>query len=169
MRYLPAVIVDVVLVLIFAVIGRASHQEDPGGLLLTAWPFLVALLVGHGAAALFAPRPHRPWSVLWGAIVWVVTVSGGLLLRVLSGDTAELPFVIVAALVLGAFLIGWRALTALLRRRRSGAAREEPDVADVGIAGFAAGSDAVAGGPASASDAVYDAEADDSRRSPAAD
>ncbi|MFJ6534057.1 DUF3054 domain-containing protein [Microbacterium sp. NPDC091662] len=119
MRYLPAVIVDVVLVLIFATIGRASHDENPAGFLLTAWPFLVALLVGHLLAALLPGRPRRPWSLLWGVVVWVVTVAGGMLIRVISGDTAELPFIIVATLVLGVFLVGWRAITALLRRRRT--------------------------------------------------
>lgn len=123
MRYLPAVIVDAVLVLIFAAIGRASHEEDPAGFLLTAWPFLVALVVGHLVAALLPGRPRRPWSLLWGAVVWVVTVAGGMLVRVLSGDTAEVPFIIVATLVLGVFLLGWRAVAALLRRRRS----ERPD------------------------------------------
>lgn len=120
MRYLPAVIVDALLVLVFAVIGRASHDEDPAGFLLTAWPFLVALLVGHAVAALLPGRPRRPWSPLWGTVVWVVTVAGGMLLRIVSGDTAEPPFIIVATLVLGAFLVGWRAVTALLRRRHAG-------------------------------------------------
>ncbi|SDS80618.1 MULTISPECIES: DUF3054 domain-containing protein [Microbacterium] len=119
MRFLPALLVDAVLVLVFAAIGRASHQEDPAGFLLTAWPFLVALLLGHAAALLLPGRPRRPWSLPWGAVVWAVTVVGGMLLRLVSGDTAELPFIIVATLVLGAFLLGWRGLAALVRRRRS--------------------------------------------------
>lgn len=119
MRYLPAVILDALFVLIFAAIGRASHDENPAGFLLTAWPFLVALLVGHLVAALLPGRPRRPWSVLWGAVVWVVTVAGGMLVRVLSGDTADVPFIIVATIVLGVLLVGWRATAALLRRRRS--------------------------------------------------
>lgn len=119
MRYLPAVIVDAVLVLIFAVIGRASHDESPAGFLLTAWPFLVALLVGHALAAVLPGRPRRPWSVLWGVVVWVVTVAGGILLRLASGDTAEVPFIIVATLTLGVLLVGWRAATALVRRGRA--------------------------------------------------
>lgn len=119
MRFLPAVIVDAVLVLIFAVIGRASHDESPAGFLLTAWPFLVALIVGHALAALLPGRPRRPWSVLWGVVVWVVTVAGGMLLRVATGDTAQLAFIIVATLTLGVLLVGWRAVTALLRRGRA--------------------------------------------------
>jgi drug/metabolite transporter (DMT)-like permease len=122
MRYLPAVIVDALLVLVFAAIGRASHDESPAGFLLTAWPFLVALLLGHLLAALLPARPRRPWSVLWGVVVWVVTVAGGMLLRVLSGDTAQVPFIIVATLTLGVFLVGWRGVTALVRRNRARAA-----------------------------------------------
>lgn len=128
MRYLPAVIVDIVLVLVFAAIGRASHDENPAGFLLTAWPFLIAVLLGHLLAALLPGRPRRPWSVLWGVVVWIVTVAGGMLIRVLSGDTAEVPFIIVATLVLGAFLVGWRGIAALLRRRRGAAPRH--DLAD---------------------------------------
>lgn len=128
MRYLPAVIVDIVLVLVFAAIGRASHDENPAGFLLTAWPFLIALAVGHVLAALLPGRPRRPWSVLWGTVVWVVTVAGGMLIRVLSGDTAEAPFIIVATIVLGVFLVGWRAITALLRRRRVAGETQEDAV-----------------------------------------
>lgn len=117
MRFVPAFIVDAVLVLVFAVIGRASHGESPGGFLITAWPFLVALLVGHVVAALLPARPRRPWSLSWGAVVWAVTVVGGLLLRVATGDTAQIAFIIVTTLVLGVFLVGWRAAAAFLRRR----------------------------------------------------
>lgn len=117
MRYLPALVLDAVLVLVFAVTGRASHDEDPLGFLQTVWPFLVALLVGHLVAALLPSRPRRLWSPVWGAVVWLVTVTGGLLLRVATGDTAQLPFIIVATLVLGVFLVGWRIAAAIVRQR----------------------------------------------------
>jgi len=119
MRYLPAVIVDAVLVLVFAAIGRASHNEDAGGFLITAWPFLVALVVGHALAALVPARPRRPWSLGWGAVVWLVTVAGGMLVRIATGDTAETPFIIVAALTLSALLLGWRLIALLVRRYRA--------------------------------------------------
>lgn len=69
MRYLPAVVVDAVFVLVFAVIGRASHEEDPLGFLMTAWPFLVALLVGHALAALVPAVRGVPgrWDGEWSS------------------------------------------------------------------------------------------------------
>lgn len=117
MRFVPALVVDAVLVILFALIGRASHGEDLGGVFLTAWPFLVALVVGHLLAALLPARPRRPWSWLWGVVVWIVTLAGGMLLRVATGDTAAIAFIIVATLTLAVFLIGWRLLAALMRGR----------------------------------------------------
>ena len=118
MRYLPAFVLDAVLVLIFAVIGRASHGEDPIGFLITAWPFLVALVDGHLLAMLVPARPRRPWSLGWGVVAWIVTVAGGMLLRIATGDTAQAPFIIVATVVLGVFLLGWRLIALLVRRYR---------------------------------------------------
>ena len=149
MRFVPAFIVDAVLVLVFAVIGRASHGENPGGFLITAWPFLVALLVGHVVAALLPARPRRPWALVWGAVVWAVTVIGGLLLRVATGDTAQIAFIIVTTLVLGVFLVGWRAAAAVLRRR-AGRQRDDGAVHE--------GSDAAVDADESAEDALADEE-----------
>lgn len=129
MRYVPALLLDAVFVLVFAAIGRASHDENPAGFLITAWPFLVALVVGHLIAALLPGRPRRPWALAWGAVVWVVTVAGGMLLRIASGDTAQVAFIIVATITLGVLLIGWRAAAALMRRRRVGRAAVSADLA----------------------------------------
>lgn len=118
MRFLPAFLVDAVLVLVFAVIGRVSHHEDPLGFPLTAWPFLVGLLAGHLLAMLVPARPRRPWSLGWGVIAWVATVAGGMLLRIATGDTAQTPFIIVAVVVVGALLLGWRLIALLVRRYR---------------------------------------------------
>lgn len=148
MRFVPALILDALLVLVFAAIGRASHDENPGGFLLTAWPFIVALLLGHLVAALLPGRPRRPWSLAWGAVVWIVTVIGGMLLRVVSGDTAQVAFVIVATLVLGVFLVGWRAVAALLRRRAARARDvEEPDEQGDSTGPGAVGADTVPAAP----------------------
>ena len=150
MRYVPALILDALFVLVFAVIGRASHEEDPGGFLITAWPFIVALLLGHLIAALLPARPRRPWSLGWGAVVWVVTVVGGMLLRIVSGETAQIAFIIVATLVLGVFLVGWRAVAALLRRRAARSRDDRGPVERAATAESAVGADLDAGASAGA-------------------
>jgi hypothetical protein len=111
-----AFLLDVVLVVVFAAIGRASHGEDPlGGLFTTAWPFLVGVVVGWLVQG--AWRDPLP-PVRTGLGVWGATLVVGMLLRTLSGQGIAIPFVIVAAIVLFAFLVGWRALVLLVTRRR---------------------------------------------------
>lgn len=112
-----AAIIDAVLVFVFVVIGRRSHNEALTLLdtVETCWPFLVGLTVGW----LVIRAWQRPLGVLLpGVPLWLSTVVIGLLLRLLAGQTAELPFVIVATTVLAAFLVGWRALAAGFRRIR---------------------------------------------------
>lgn len=159
MRYVPALILDALFVLVFAVIGRASHEEDPGGFLITAWPFIVALLLGHLVAALLPARPHRPWSLSWGAVVWGVTVVGGMLLRIVSGETAQVAFIIVATLVLGLFLVGWRAVAAVLRRR-SARTRDESDQPTAGAGPDAPGAGDPVTDDLDPSDSAPDRDAD---------
>lgn len=109
---------DVVLVVIFALIGRASHQEDVSvpGVAQTAWPFLVGLVVGwlvaRGWLAPLAP-------VRTGAVLWLLTVIVGMLLRAVSAQGVAVAFVIVASVVLLLFLVGWRAIGAAVARGRT--------------------------------------------------
>lgn len=116
-----AIIIDLVLVIVFVVIGRLSHDEAPSplGVLETGWPFIVALGVGWLFAGLIISgflRPTHVWPT--GVLLWLVTVVGGLGLRLATGTTAELPFMIVATVTIGIFLIGWRGVTALVRALR---------------------------------------------------
>lgn len=107
---------DIVLVLLFALSGRGSHSESLtiGGVLATAWPFLAALAAGWLITRMWK-APLRLWPQ--GACLWLITVAGGMLLRIVSGNTAELPFVIVATLVLALFLLGHRLIAAGVTRR----------------------------------------------------
>ena len=104
---------DLILVAVFTIIGRASHSEglSLGGIWQTAWPFLIAAVIGSLAGSRLGG--HSWWRQ--GLIVWVVTVVGGLILRLLGGQTAAPGFVAVTGVVLALFLIGWRFL--LLRPR----------------------------------------------------
>ncbi|AZZ54485.1 DUF3054 domain-containing protein [Rathayibacter iranicus] len=108
--------VDTALVLVFVVIGRRSHEEGSEllGLATTLWPFLIALLVGWAVSRSWrAPDRILPT----GLVVWAVTVVGGMLLRLASGQGVQWSFVIVTAVVLAVFLLGRRALTRLKERR----------------------------------------------------
>ncbi|MGB7964570.1 MAG: DUF3054 domain-containing protein [Propionicimonas sp.] len=99
---------DLVTVIGFAAIGRASHAEDlsPGGMAQTAWPFVVAVVVG----SLLGQRLASSSWWRQGIVVWAVTVIGGLALRLAAGQSSAVGFVVVTTLVLGLLLIGWRAL-----------------------------------------------------------
>ncbi len=125
-----AAALDVALVLVFVAIGRRSHDEDGAllGFLTTAWPFLAGSAVGWLASLGW----RRPLAVApTGLVVWAGAVVLGMLFRMLSGQGVQLSFIIVTALVLAAFLMGWRAIALLvtrIRRRRSG--RPEGAVAE---------------------------------------
>ncbi|AND17246.1 DUF3054 domain-containing protein [Rathayibacter tritici] len=112
-----ALALDAVLVLVFVLIGRRSHEEGSAllGLLGTLWPFLVALLAAWAVSRSWR-APDR--IVPTGLVVWAVTVAGGMLLRIASGQGVQWSFVIVTAVVLAVFLLGRRALTQLVGRRR---------------------------------------------------
>lgn len=119
MRAGPAALVDVALVLVFVLVGRRTH-DDPlslSGLAATAWPFLAGLSLGWALAVLVLRR--RPATVLAGVTVWVATVAGGMLLRAASGQGTAPSFVLVATVVLGVFLVGWRLAARQLRRGAS--------------------------------------------------
>ena len=111
-----AAIADLVLVVLLALSGRSSHSESltAAGVLQTAWPFLAALAIGW-----LVCRMWRAPLAIWpqGVCLWLITVAGGMALRILSGNTAELPFVIVATLVLALFLLGHRLLATFVTRR----------------------------------------------------
>jgi len=124
-----AFVADVLLVVVFAAIGRASHDEGilgTGGLglLQTSWPFVVALVAGWLVTRGWA-RPLAPLRT--GLGVWATTVVLGMALRAVSGQGVVVAFVIVASVTLLVLLVGWRAVGALVarasRRRR---VRQDP-------------------------------------------
>ncbi len=102
-----AVILDCCCVLLFVIIGRASHTkgESLGGVASTAWPFLAGLAGGWLAARAW----RRPWG-LWPAGVgaWLGAAGLGMVFRVVSGQGTAAAFIGVALAFLGLFLLGWR-------------------------------------------------------------
>ncbi len=107
---------DVVVVLAFAGIGRASHDEGLtiGGWAHTAWPFLVGLLVGWLLTRLVRTAPG---GVRGAMVIWLSTVAVGMVVRVITGAGTAVAFVIVALVFLGLFLLGGRAVATLVARR----------------------------------------------------
>ena len=118
-----AVAIDVCCVLVFVIIGRASHTkgESLAGIASTAWPFLAGLAGGWLVTAGLAGRAWRQPSRLWPAGVgaWLGTVVLGMVFRVVSGQGTAPAFIAVALAFLGLFLLGWRLLAQAVTGVRS--------------------------------------------------
>jgi hypothetical protein len=117
---------DVAIVIAFAAVGRRSHEESRylGGVLGTAAPFLLGLVVGWVVVGLIARRTHDRYGT-WldvdgGFDIWLATVIVGLAARRVLWDRGiAFAFVIVAAVVLGVALMGWRGLAQRVRNGRA--------------------------------------------------
>ena len=110
-----ALIVDCCCVLLFVVIGRASHAkgESLGGIASTAWPFLAGLAGGWLAARAW----RRPFGFFPAGVgAWLGAVVLGMVLRVVSGQGTAVAFIGVALAFLGLFLLGWRLVAGLASR-----------------------------------------------------
>ncbi|HEX4099111.1 MAG: DUF3054 domain-containing protein [Pseudonocardiaceae bacterium] len=105
---------DALAVLVFAAVGRSSHAEvvDAFGLLTTAAPFLLGLVVGW----LVGRAWRAPLRLPVGVAVWLGTVVVGLGVRAAFTHRLPLTFVLVAAVSLALFLLGWRAIAQLVAR-----------------------------------------------------
>jgi FtsH-binding integral membrane protein len=104
-----AVVLDIGCVLMFVIIGRASHTkgESLAGVASTAWPFLAGLAGGWLAARAWR-QPYQLWPA--GAGAWLGAVVLGMAFRVVAGQGTAPAFVGVALAFLGLFLLGWRLL-----------------------------------------------------------
>jgi FtsH-binding integral membrane protein len=110
-----ALIFDCCCVLLFVVIGRASHAkgESLGGIASTAWPFLAGLAGGWLAARAW----RRPFGLFPAGVgAWLGAVVLGMVLRVVSGQGTAVAFILVALAFLGLFLLGWRLVAGLASR-----------------------------------------------------
>ncbi|BAW10598.1 DUF3054 domain-containing protein [Nocardia seriolae] len=127
MRKLVPFVADVVLVVVFCLLGRNAHDEAVlgAGLLRTFWPFGTGLVLGWAIAVAVAARDGAGAArrfdgrAVWptGVIIWLSTLVGGMALRAVAGQSVVVSFFIVAATFLALFLIGWRAAAQILRAR----------------------------------------------------
>jgi hypothetical protein len=111
--------IDVFSVTLFVAIGRREHEQGSSlrGLIDTAAPFLIALAIAWLALRVW----QRPTDWRTGVGVWAITLVAGMALRnVVFDDGTATSFVIVAALFLALFLVGWRVAFTLFDRRSRG-------------------------------------------------
>src|ERR1700733_11250951 len=110
-----AVILDCCCVLVFVIIGRASHTkgESLGGIASTAWPFLAGLAGGWLAARAW----RRPFGLFPAGVgAWLGAVALGMGLRGGCGEGTAVAFIGVALAFLGLFPLGWRLVAGLATR-----------------------------------------------------
>ncbi|MDO5635203.1 MAG: DUF3054 domain-containing protein [Micrococcus sp.] len=125
-----ALLADGLVVLGFVAIGQGEHNTADGapGLLVTASPFLLGLVIMTVATGGLRTDAHTTWSRLWphGVVVWLGTLVIGMVGRVVADlGGAPLAFILVAAGSLALGLLGRRAVTSLPRRRWSQAASRQ--------------------------------------------
>lgn len=109
-----AAVLDFALLMLFAITGRNSHglALSITGVFETALPFLLAAAAGWIITVMW----RAPQSLVKGLLLWLITVGGGQLLRLLlQGTEFSLPFFLVSLGVVGIFLAGWRAIAAAIR------------------------------------------------------
>ncbi len=113
---LTALATDVVCLIVFAAIGRRSHDEglDLAGIAETAWPFVTGALTGW----VLSLGWRRPYSLApTGLAVWVCTIVVGMLLRKLTSAGVAPSFVVVASIATAVLLLGWRVGILVMTRR----------------------------------------------------
>ncbi|MHC9595991.1 DUF3054 domain-containing protein [Corynebacterium diphtheriae] len=113
MKYLA---IDVLAVLIFAILARAAHGGlEIAHILDTWWPFTIGTILGW-----IIQREKQPLTFTHGAVIWVSTAATGLIFWGLRhGAIPHWSFVIVATVMSGILLLGWRGLLALFFHYRN--------------------------------------------------
>ncbi|MCT1690415.1 DUF3054 domain-containing protein [Brevibacterium sp. p3-SID960] len=111
-----AIVVDACLVALFTIVGHYTHHQSlvPEQILSTAWPFLAGLVIAWLLNAVWA-APLAPLRT--GTGLWATTVLLGLVIRALTGEGTEGPFIVVAASLNLVTLVGWRVIATAVAGR----------------------------------------------------
>ena len=113
---------DLLVLVVFVLVGRRSHDEGSGleGFLRVWWPFAVGLAF----ATIVSGTWRAPLEWRRAIVAWVVTVALGMTLRIaVQGREFKPTFVIVTTVFVGAGMLGWRAVVRRVRVRPSTRAR----------------------------------------------
>lgn len=116
-----ALLADVVAIALFALFARIAHRTDDMplnamGWLSTWWPFLIGVLASWAIITVRRLDGHRVFPA--GIMTWVVTVVVGLGIWALrNGDVPHWSFILVASIMSGLLLLGWRGIVRGVRRR----------------------------------------------------
>lgn len=112
-------VADLVCTLAFAFGGKSSHEAGDSNLVVLAivWPFALACALAHLALSRRARRPEALWPS--GVVVVAATYVLGMVLRVVGGRGIAVGFLVVALVFLAVTMLGWRAVLALVRHRRT--------------------------------------------------
>lgn len=110
-------IVDALAILAFAIFARMAHKSEPFtvvNILDTYWPFLVGVLI---AWVYFRLRHISGVLMSSGVIVWACTVCTGLgIWAANNGRVPHISFIIVASVMSGLLLLGWRGIARLVQK-----------------------------------------------------
>jgi uncharacterized membrane protein YbjE (DUF340 family) len=115
-RVRVAAALDIAVIVVFVAIGRRNHDEGSamGEVFRIAAPFLIGLAAGWIVARAW----RRPFDVVTGCTIWVVTIAVGMVLRrTLFDRGTAVSFVIVASVFTGVLLIGWRLVASRITHR----------------------------------------------------
>lgn len=119
-RLARAMVVDLLLVVVFAAIGRRNHDE--GGGLIETLTVAAPFLIGYVLAAAAFRLDRAPTDVRRALKVAVAGVGIGLVLRgVVFGRGLAPAFVVVAVITITALIVGWRIVATGIARSRAGA------------------------------------------------
>jgi hypothetical protein len=102
-----AIVADALVVIVFAMVGRASHDlsMSVAGVWHTAWPFALGTAIALGITAATKADPR---TLAVGVRVWLWTLVLGMVARRALGDGTSAKFIVVATIVLAALFLGWR-------------------------------------------------------------
>lgn len=116
-----SVITDVLAIALFALLARMAHQSEEmpfnfAGWLETLWPFLLGVALAWIVITLATWDGARLAPA--GLSAWIITASTGLIIwGVKNGAVPHISFIIVAGVMSGLLMLGWRAAGMVAGRR----------------------------------------------------